>query len=210
MIAAALCSVALVLLQDVSGSVNDDRYKLQRDGTADAFLSPDVMQSVRPDAPLAITVIEWSSSQQTVVPWRILRSTADLQKARNDLAQAPRVSSALTGLGDALAAGVKAFESAPCDAERQVIDISGDGATNTGQDPAPARAAAQKAGITINGLPIWNEGEPLIADYYRNSVVTPDGFVVEAHGFADVARAMTHKLSAEISGILPTTEWAAR
>jgi len=204
------CALALVLLMDVSGSVSTERFALQRDGTAHAFANPRVAAFISPDRPVAVTAIQWASSQHTVLPWRILRDAADLAAADTALAAHSREESGLTGLGDALQAGVSAFATMPCAADRQVIDISGDGASNTGAEPEPARQAAINAGITINGLPIVTEGEPTVADYYRKSVVTPDGFVVEAHGFDDVARAMGRKLAAEIAGAVPGMEWAGR
>lgn len=152
---------------------------------------------------MAVTAIEWSSDQSTVMPWRVLRSQTDLDTAARDLSAAKRASASLTALGDALRVGVDAFAAAPCEPDRRVIDISGDGATNSGADPSGPRGDAIAGAISINGLPIVTPGEPTVGDYYRKSVVTPDGFVIEAHGFEDVERAMGRKLAAEIAGVSP-------
>lgn len=64
--------------------------------------------------------------------------------------------------------------------------------------------------ITINGLPIvgnpntdsgimWREAE--VGDYYRNHVITDDGFVQVAAGFNDFSRAVKEKIKCEITGI---------
>lgn len=69
---------------------------------------------------------------------------------------------------------------------------------------------AENNNITINGLPIngnpnttsgkqWREGE--ISTYYRNHVITSDGFVQTAAGFNDFSRAIKEKLKCEITGV---------
>src|SRR5580700_9404770 len=40
----------LVLAVDVSGSINDEELRVERDGTADAFLNPDVIQAIQSGA----------------------------------------------------------------------------------------------------------------------------------------------------------------
>src|SRR3546814_7921188 len=79
-------------------------------------------------------------------------------------------------------------------------DLSGDGRSNEGGSPAFARAAANRAGVTINGLAILNE-EPDLARYYMAGVVGgPGSFLVTADDFDDFARAMRRKLYFEIVG----------
>ena len=52
----------------------------------------------------------------------------------------------------------------------RVIDISGDGANNSGRPIAEVRDEAVAAGVTINGLPIlWVE--PGLAEHYRDEVI---------------------------------------
>src|SRR3546814_13010333 len=73
-------------------------------------------------------------------------------------------------------------------------DLSGDGRSNEGGSPAFARAAANRAGITINGLAILNE-EPELAGYYIAGVVGgPGAFLLTADDFQDFAVAMRRKL----------------
>src|SRR3546814_5657328 len=79
-------------------------------------------------------------------------------------------------------------------------DLSGDGRSNEGGSPAFARAAANRAGITINGLAILNE-EPELAGYYIAGVVGgPGAFLLTADDFQDFAVAMRRKLYFEIVG----------
>src|SRR5690242_2940838 len=56
--------VALVLAMDVSASVNDERFQLQRAGYANAFNDPTVIAAVaagRQHA-IAVTLVEWSGA----------------------------------------------------------------------------------------------------------------------------------------------------
>ncbi len=89
---------------------------------------------------------------------------------------------------------------------RQVIDVSGDGATNWGPLPDRIRDRAVAAGVTINGLAIVNE-QPDLGRYYREHVIGgPGAFVIVAADYADFARAMRQKLLEEISS-RPTAGW---
>jgi Ca-activated chloride channel homolog len=209
------CAVALILLMDVSASVNADGYHLQQEGTAKAFLSSDVQAQVRGGAPVAVEVIQWDATQRIVLPWRILSDGKDVQAFSSDIARAERTYDGFgfTYLHSAITFGTKAMEDAPCATERHVIDISGDGKDNQpgGEENAMsiARTSATDHGVTINGLPIINN-EPDVVAYYQDNVVTPDGFVVQANGFEDVERAMRRKLFAEIAGVRPSFSWAGR
>ena len=70
-------SVALVLAVDVSTSINDERFQLQRRGYADAFTHPAVLDAIRNSEHhrIAVAYFEWSGSyhQQVVVPWPLIR-----------------------------------------------------------------------------------------------------------------------------------------
>ncbi len=102
-------------------------------------------------------------------------------------------------MGDALHEGLGIMNRAPCEASRKVIDISGDGRNNDGSvSPDDMRIIARANDVVINGLPIRGD-EPDVADYYREHVVTEDGFVTEAKSFDDFAAAIRTKLLTEIS-----------
>src|SRR3990170_2039740 len=99
---------------------------------------------------------------------------------------------------------------------RRAIDLSGDGQTNWGRDPDPARDRAVAAGITVNGLAIVNE-QPDLARYFREHVIGgPGAFVAVAADYDDVAAAIRLKLIQEIRGAPiglgppSPTQWASR
>ncbi len=202
------CALALVLLVDVSGSVSADRYTLQHAGIAQALTDPHVQHVLlNQDGGMALTVIEWSDRRQTVVPWRMIRTADDVGAVAETLGGAQRAMTGSTALGDALVEGMAAFDRAPCDPARRVIDISGDGRNNDGSaSPDEIRQRARSHSITINGLPIRGD-EPDVADYYRAHVVTADGFVIEAASFDDFALAIRYKLLMEVSEATPLTRW---
>ncbi len=194
------CALALVLLVDVSGSISADRYALQHSGIAQALVDPHVEHVLLgQEGGMAITVIEWSDRRHVVVPWRMIRTADDVSAIAETLGGTQRSMTGSTAMGDALHEGMAAFDRAPCDPVRRVVDISGDGRNNDGSiAPDEMRLRARTQHITINGLPIRGD-EPDVADYYRAHVVTEDGFVIEAASFDDFAVAIRYKLLMEVS-----------
>src|SRR5262245_1689330 len=73
--------LALVLAVDVSRSIDADEAKLQREGYIAALTNPRVIQAIAsgPLGAIAIAYVEWAGSdyQRTVVPWTVVRGTAD-------------------------------------------------------------------------------------------------------------------------------------
>jgi hypothetical protein len=67
--------VALVLAIDVSGSVDDNRFKLQREGIAAALESEEVAAAVLSGAnqTVEMAAVEWAEEQHLLVPWTVLR-----------------------------------------------------------------------------------------------------------------------------------------
>jgi len=204
----AVCALALVLLVDTSGSIDEARYALQHQGMAEAFSDSRVIHAlIDPPGGTALTMVEWEDGQHVVIPWRRLVTVADVRNLAGAFAGIERGKSQNTALGDAMKFGVDMFASEPCIAERRVIDVSGDGANNSGwADPIFIRDLAEIRGITINGLPIINEDEPDLPQYYRSHVVTSDGRLVEARDWSDLARATLEKLLVEVASLLPSSE----
>lgn len=182
------CLVGLLLLVDVSASVNDARYDLQRNGTKQAFQNKEVQEIILKNSPMAVSIIEWSSpiSIKTTLKWTIINNQEDLNNLVNKITEGNRTSSGITALNHAVRTGINYFDRSPCQMDRKIIDISGDGPNNFGMDEEKEdnKKIAEEKGITINGLPIeaktpygvFNEG---IEEYYR-TIITYDGFVIPA------------------------------
>lgn len=192
------CGVAISLLLDVSGSVSDEHFALQRDMTAAALQSQAVVNATRDR--LAITAVMWGSGQSVVLPWRILTSAADAERAAAALRQVARPGAGQTDMVGALRAGMASFDTVPCEPERRVIDISGDGA-HSGQASEVAVVVGDivEAQIELNALAIITYVEPDIADWYREHVTGPaNGFTIEATPEA-FGQAIKRKLATEVA-----------
>ena len=220
--AAQACRLALALALDVSGSVDADEYRLQMSGLANALGSPDVEAALFaiPDAPVALSVFEWSSSdyQRIVQSWVLINDRDILDEVRANLytwerQKAPEA----TGLGSALLFAKDLFQVGP-KCWKQTLDVSGDGKNNDWPTPMSLRADGQLDGMRINALAITKPQTNLesssaipgtnLIDYFKARVIQgPDAFVEVARGFGDYAEAMRRKLLRELEtlpvGALP-------
>ena len=204
--AAPPVDLALVLAVDVSASVTDERYGLQRSGFAAAFRDGAVIEAITSGErhAIAVTLVEWSgpSSQRQVIGWTIIDGAASARAFGAALEEAPRAFSDFTSISGGLDYSAMLLAASGLDAQRKVIDVSGDGANNSGRALADARAAAIAAGITVNGLAILGN-EPGIDEYYRDNVIGGDGaFVIVAQDYSAFSRAILNKLLREIAAIL--------
>jgi hypothetical protein len=193
----------LVLLVDVSSSVNDEEFRLQADGLAAAFRAPAVVDALRRLARrgVAVSVIQWANheNQRTSVDWMLLRGDADTQRLAAQIEAMPRLDRrGHTAIGSALAFALEALETNRFAGLRRVIDVLGDGRANGGVPLHAARDRVLDRGVTVNGLAILNE-LPHLDRYFRNYLIGGAGsFVMAARDYADFAAAMTRKLLREI------------
>lgn len=193
--------VALVIAWDVSGSMSSANYELQRSGTAAALRSTEVAKAVQrgPIGRIAISVLQWSEQTAVSLDWTVVEDAGDLADLADRVAGIERLYAGSTCMGQAMAVAIALLDRSP-EAMRQVIDMSGDGATNCLDGAILSGALGARPDITVNGLPIITQAEPNVAEWYARSVVSgPGGFMEPAAGFADVARAMMRKLILEIA-----------
>jgi hypothetical protein len=211
--AAAQADLALVMAVDVSSSVNDARFTLQRDGVAMALESQAMLDAIAAGRrqTIELAIVEWSEDQQVLVGWTIIHSRADLSAVANTLrtGERPHVGWK-TNVGGGIAKAVALFDSAPLLADRKVIDVSGDGQQNAGKLAAEgARDAAIALDITINGLPITSGDEPEVDRWYKDHVIGGTGaFMVVATGHDSFSDAIRMKLSLEVAGKMPAVWYA--
>jgi Protein of unknown function (DUF1194) len=194
----------LVLAVDASGSVNQVRFELQKQGYVTAFANRQVLAAIRsgPHAAIGVTMFQWTgpSMQAPVVLWSRISNETSIDRLAGAIAAAPRVLfSGGTSVSGAIDFGVTVLGNSPFKGGRRVIDISGDGANNRGRSADSARDAAIENNVNINGLPIL-EVEPDLEVYYRNNVIGgPGAFVISAATFADFGEAIRRKLIQEIA-----------
>lgn len=196
------CDTALILTIDVSNSIDSAEYRLQTDGLADALRDPEIVETMI-SGESAITVVQWSGiDKQTVsIPWVRIRSGVD---ASNLATQARQMERAFilsdTAPAEAIYFSLALFDQVP-DCSRKVIDVSGDGTPNGGTNVRAARRAAERAGVTINGIAIESLGLA-ITNFFRGAIITRDGFVITARTHREYPSAIRRKILRELSKII--------
>lgn len=200
--------LALVLAVDISKSVSRDEHRIQLDGYAAAFRDADVVAAITGGACgiIAVTLLEWAHTSQVLqaVDWTLIRD-ADSAGAFAEKVQAiPYRPGEETSIGGAISYATDLLDRVPCRPLRRVIDVSGDGTSMDTRLLAAARKRSIEAGITINGLPISQDGKRAIVDYYNKRVIGgPRAFLIVADGFASFPQAVRRKLVLEIAGKTP-------
>ncbi len=220
---------AIALAADVSRSIDDEEFQLQRRGYAAAVMDPRFLQAIQanPHKAIALCLLEWAGvgEQAVVARWTVIRDGEGAAEFARILLDAPRSTMGRTAIGDGIDFAVAQLEADGVVAERRIIDVSGDGTSNSGRAVTEARDDAVAKGITINGLAIINEktgGDPEsflyghthppggLPRYYRENVIGgPGAFVIQIVNFETFAEAMTDKLVMEISGVSPHSRHAA-
>ena len=221
---------ALVIAVDVSQSVDDSRYKLQMDGIASALEDSSVIAAITGgiNGKIIVSLIAWSDSAETMLPWQTIESSADAVAVAKQIRNLPIRRGEFTCMArmlETLPVGI--LNDMPSKALRTVIDVSGDGIDNCAQKTRSdeARDALIASGITLNGLPIIVEGENEVvgsgayrapsyglgnlgpdtdtttvdAWYTEHVIGGPGAFLMKANGYEDFGRAFRQKFVTEIS-----------
>src|ERR1035438_8617798 len=134
----ARVDLTLVLAVDASGSVDDDRFELQKQGYAKAFLNPRVLNAIKNgnEGAIAVSMVQWTGPTLHVimVPWTVIRDQRSAQAAAALISATPRqIFGGGTSLSGAIDFSVLMLNASPYRGERKVIDISGDGSNNLGR-----------------------------------------------------------------------------
>lgn len=223
--AAENADLALVLVTDVSRSIDDGEFKLEKEGYTAAFTSPEVIKAIQGGAigAIAVSYVEFAASFEvrTVLDWTLIRDADSARAFAGRLAAAPRSFWGRTSISAGIDHAVSLLAESPVTATRRVIDVCGDGTNNAGREVTEARDDAVKSGISINGLAIIND-HPMswtfahvqppggLVKYYRENVTGgPGAFVLEVHDFHSFGEAMTRKLITEIAGKASPPRFAA-
>ena len=213
--AASEVDVALIIAVDVSYSMDMDELAIQREGYAQAIVSPDFLQALKtgPNGKVAVTYFEWAAAndQKVIIPWRVIDGPESADAVANEIMKTPVRRASRTSISGAIHFAMPLFEDSPYRGLRNVIDISGDGPNNNGLPVTAARDAALAKGIVINGLPIMVK-EPSYStmdidnlDYYYEDCVIggPGAFVVTIKDRDKFKEAIRTKLLLEIAGRTP-------
>ncbi|MBI3499062.1 MAG: DUF1194 domain-containing protein [Proteobacteria bacterium] len=211
--------LVLVVANDVSRSVDDSEFQLERQGYASAMSDPKVLAAIRSgrNQAIAVCMVEWSSAsqQKVVVDWAVVRDEATAKAWGAAVVAAPRSCAAFTTIGAGIDFAMEQIARSGFNSDHLVIDVAGDGTNNSGRPVNEARDDAVKAGVTINGLAIINDhpAMPIYAHvqppggldkYYQDNVIGGAGsFVMVVHDFATFASALVSKLVREIAEAPP-------
>lgn len=213
--AAEPVDVALVLVADVSRSIDDSEFQLQKQGYADAFTNPRVLAAITGGmfGRISVAYVEFAGADEvrTVIDWTMVGDAASAGSFTDRLQAAPRSFWGHTSISAGVDRAMQLFAETGFQASRRVIDVSGDGTNNDGREARAARDDAVAAGVTINGLTITND-HPVswtfahvqppggLGNWYRENVTGgTDSFVEEVHDFHDFGEALIRKLITEIS-----------
>ncbi len=194
----------LVLAVDASGSVNDVRFELQKQGYAAAFRNPQVVKAIMSGAEqsIAVTMLQWTGPflHVQVVPWTRISDAASARAFADAIAQSQReLFGGGTSISGAIDQSMVLFSQSPYKSQRRTIDISGDGSNTSGRSVVRARDDAVAAGVGINGLPILSL-EPNLDRYYYSFVIGgPGAFMIPASSYENFADAVVKKLILEIA-----------
>lgn len=215
--AAERVDVTLVLAADVSRSVDEEEFRLQREGIATAITDQRVLNAIRSGlhGAVAVCFVEWSGvgQQLVVADWKVIRDLASAEGVADTVRRAPRSYYGSTAIGSAIDFSMRQLARSGVEVERKVIDVSADGTNVSGPAVTIARDAAVEAGITINALvilsPVPNPFNPHhthppegLEEYFRRNVIGGVGaFTTVVEGFQTFAEAMINKLIREIAAL---------
>lgn len=204
----------LVLAVDASRSMEPFEQKIQRDGYVAAFRRKEVIDAIHEGVHgrVAIIYVEWAGStlQRIIVPWTLVDGAESAAKLAATLDQPIPATQSRTSISGAIDFSSTLFDNNGFKGKRTVIDISGDGANNSGRPVTEARDQALAKGITVNGLPLMT-GDYLSSDwavnldiYYSNCVIGgPGAFMIPVNSWDQFPQAVRRKLVLELAGDMP-------
>lgn len=210
--------VALVLAVDVSRSMSSEELRIQREGYAAAIASPEVVRAVGQGLHrrIAVTLFEWANDTyvREVVGWTVIENQADADRIAGKLLSAQSIGQRRTSISGAIRHASGLLQTTPYEADRKVIDVSGDGPNNQGAPVTEARDEAVGLGFTINGLPMMTRGgagsqfhiDDLDRYYARCVIGGPGAFMVPVNDWDQFAEAVRRKLVLEIGEAVPVTD----
>lgn len=124
--------IEMVLLMDVSGSISNTDFAIQRDGYRDAFNDAAVQAAIAatPNG-VAVSLVQWSDGQQLTIGWQLLQTAGDATSFAASINSMGRFASGSTGTTSAVNYAAGLLSGNNYTGARSVIDVSSDGFDNT-------------------------------------------------------------------------------
>ena len=186
-----MIGICLMLVLDVSGSIQDHERAIILGGTASALRNPSVVEAFASQSS-SISVIAFADNPLVVVPWTELGTADDL----HDVAAATESFHGYAGMGTRLGAAMglvrEALGQVECD--REVVDVLTDAQAQDGAIVAQEIAQFPED-ATINVLQIGNRANIDVQNDLRHGWA---GFILGIPRIEEVERATVKKLILEI------------
>ncbi len=218
----------LVTALDTSASVGRYEEFVEREGLAHAVAHPRFLQSVQAGLhrQIGFAVLAWSSHghTKTLVPWTRIATSEDAARVAQDLRSIHLIEESQlldrdiptdhyeapkghhqTDIALAIRSASALLGSAPFASRRSVINIVGNGSSNSGMDPTLARQTALDAAQVVNGL-VVGYGLDGDVEYYRMHVIGgPGSFVMQVSNPQEMTEAFLTKFRLDIAGLTKAT-----
>jgi Ca-activated chloride channel homolog len=214
----------LVTALDISHSVGRYEEWVEREGLAQAVTHPRFIEAVRTGfhGQIGFAILIWSSHghMKTLVPWTTIATPEDAMRVSQRLRsihlieesqlldrdiptdhyEAPKEQHQ-TDIALAIHSASALLKAAPSKSRRSVINIVGNGPSNSGMEPTQARDAALEAGQVVNGL-VVSYGSTSDVGYYRTHVIGgPGSFVMQVSNLEEMTEAFLAKFRMDIAGL---------
>src|SRR4029453_12241042 len=112
--AAEPVDLLLVLAADVSRSVTEPKFKLQREGAAAAITHPEVVKAITsgPNRRIAVCFLEWATAgqQNVVIDWTVIDDGEAARSFGEKLVELPRSFAGSTSISNAIDFSVTQLE----------------------------------------------------------------------------------------------------
>lgn len=163
---------ALIVSVDVSQSVDEERYKLQMEGIAQAIEDPEVVAAITSGTKggILFAMVTWADQSDLALDWKRIASQADATAVAALVRNLPQKGGEFTCLARMLhSVSVNIIPNIPVPATRVVVDVSGDGIDNCSNkdDIHAERDAVLATGAIINALPIITSETVVGSGAYR-------------------------------------------
>ncbi len=214
-------SLELYLAADVSGSIDDTDFALQRQGFASAFQSAAVIAAIEASGGIAVKLVDFGDSVVTAVDWMLITDAASSNAFAAAVAAAPRGNTGIhDGQSNLMNVALADLNSNGFEGTRSVLDIASEGAQDIdgcvfdNVDCPTVQAARDNflagGGTTINA--IWLNDRNFFGldaddiinafEYGSLNVIGGTGaFQVFAQDFTTFGAAIERKIVREVIGV---------
>jgi Ca-activated chloride channel homolog len=202
----------IVTALDISDSIDARTIAIEIDGMAAAIRAPEILQAIRGGrhGQVGFAVFAWrDAAYPELVSWSLIATAADAAAVSARLESSFRVFLAsdvpspaldphMTDLSGAIDHAAVLLLTAPFVADRDIVNVIGNGWDNVGEGPQRARNRLLAKGVTVNGVVLGYD--PVLMDYYRGTVIGgPGSFLLSAAEPAAMAQVLARKFLYDIA-----------